>query len=503
MKHNHAMIQKSDMKLINMNISVLLVDDQSFIGKMVDNMLKTEEDIEFHFCSDATMAINMVNRIQPTIILQDLTMPDVSGLDMVQMYRLNKNTRKTPLIVLSGHEDPVIKAKAFELGASDYIVKPPDKIELLARIRHHSKSYIHRLQRDEAYKRVAEQRSELEVKNQFIKKIFGRYLSDEIVSSILETPDGLKLGGEKRKVSIMMTDLRGFTAMSERLAPEDVLSMINMYLETMTDIILEYGGTIDEFIGDAILVIFGAPVSEKNDAEKAIACALEMQLAMKSVNERNKEHGLPEIEMGIGINTGEVIVGNIGSIKRSKYGVIGSQVNLTSRIESFTIGGQILVSQSTIDEHKDILRIDDTMEIIPKGVKEPISIYEIGGIGGKFNIYLPEKKQIQWQPLNNPFKISFSFVEGKSMNNDNHEGTVSFMTDKFMKINSQTSVKKLTNLKITLFDSNSNIISTDIYGKVTEVYLEENNFCVNMTSIPENALYIMNKAFDTKSKMSE
>jgi len=492
--------KEKNLKYINMNISVLLIDDQDFIGKMIKNMLESEDDIEFHFCNNAKMAVNIANNILPTIILQDLTMPDVDGFEMVQIYRLNKYTQKTPVIVLSGHEDARIKAKAFSLGVNDYIVKPPDKIELIARIRHHSKSYIHRLQRDEAYQRVAEQRSELEVKNRFIKKTFGRYLSDDIVSSILETPDGLELGGEKRKISILMSDLRGFTSMSERLNPEDVLSIINMYLETMTDIIMKYNGTIDEFIGDAILVIFGAPVSNEDDTARALACALEMQLAMECVNENNIKNGFPEVEMGIGINTGEVIVGNIGSIKRSKYGVIGSQVNLTSRIESYTIGGQILVSQSTIDKNTDIIRIDDTLEIKPKGVKKPIKIYDIGGIGGKYNIYLPEKKDIEWIKLNKPLNIKFTILEGKHMGNDFYNGIVSLMTTKMLNITTDAVAEKLTNIKISLLDENGSEISADIYGKIIDVSKDVNNcLIVNLTSVPPNVIGVFEKVIQNSA----
>ncbi|HNL74227.1 MAG TPA: adenylate/guanylate cyclase domain-containing protein, partial [Leptospiraceae bacterium] len=196
----------------------------------------------------------------------------------------------------------------------------------------------------------------LNARNEFIKNTFGRYLSDDVVASILESPKGTSLGGEKREVTIMMTDLRGFTSISERLPAEKCVLMINNYLDVMTDVILKYQGTIDEFIGDAILVIFGAPIQREDDAARAVACAIEMQLAMKEVNEKNRRDGLPEVVMGIGLNTGEIVVGNIGSHKRTKYGVVGSNVNLTSRIESYTVGGQTLVSQRTLEACGPIVR---------------------------------------------------------------------------------------------------------------------------------------------------
>ena len=182
------------------------------------------------------------------------------------------------MIVLSSKEDALTKAEAFALGANDYMVKLPDRLEILARIRYHSRGYINLLERNEA-------QAQLEKANRLIRKTFGQYLSDDIVDAILESPEGAALGGEKRFVTIMMTDLRGFTAIGERLPAEDVVGIINIYLETMTEIVLKYQGTIDEFIGDAIFVIFGAPILRDNDAKRAVACAIEMQLAMAQVKQ--------------------------------------------------------------------------------------------------------------------------------------------------------------------------------------------------------------------------
>jgi len=479
----------------NAQITVLLVDDQPFIGKMIGNMLKEEEDIRFHYCQDARQAIHKANHVSPTVILQDLTMPDVDGLQMVRYYRMNSFSKQTPLIVLSGQEDAKVKADAFALGANDYIVKPPDKIELIARIRYHSQAYINMLQRDAAYRRVEEQSAELEIRNQFIKKTFGRYLSDDIVESILDTPEGLELGGEKRKVTIMMTDLRGFTSIGERLPPEDVLAIINIYLKAMTDIILKYQGTIDEFIGDAILVIFGAPVFQKDDAMRAVACAIEMQKSMTLVNKKNSELGYPEVCMGIGINTGEVVVGNIGSEKRSKYGVIGSNVNLTSRIESYTVGGQILVSESTINDCKGLIRIDDQLQVMPKGVKQPITIYEIGGIAGEFNIFLPEKQCIKLLDLPEPLYTAFTILEGKHAGVEKHLGKIIQVAELEIMIQSEVNAERLSNIKITIYNDNKDEITNEIYGKVVEeIHLEDQPcFRVNLTSVPPEASEYFNK----------
>lgn len=224
-------------------------------------------------------------------------------------------------------------------------------------------------------------------RTEFIRNIFGRYVSDDVVETLLASPAGLKVGGDTRKVTILVSDLRGFSSLSAELPPEKVVALLSMYLEAMTDVIMAYEGTIDEFLGDGILVIFGAPVWRADDAARAIACAVAMQLTMAEVNAQNRRNGLPEIAMGIGINTGDVVVGNIGSYKRAKYGIVGSEVNLAYRIESYTSGGQILISAATLQDAAPAVKVNRRMEVDPKGFTEPITIYEVGGIGGEYNLY--------------------------------------------------------------------------------------------------------------------
>lgn len=168
----------------------------------------------------------------------------------------------------------------------------------------------------------------------------------------------------------------------------EVVKILNFYLEYMADAIAKERGTIDEFMGDGILVLFGAPISRVDDAEGAVACAVAMQQAMIPVNKQMKEWKLRPLEMGIGINTAEVVVGNIGSEKRTKYGIVGSQVNLTYPIESYTTGGQVLISEETFKDAGDIVVIDEQKKVQPKGVKEPICIYDVDGLGGGYDLYL-------------------------------------------------------------------------------------------------------------------
>jgi sigma-B regulation protein RsbU (phosphoserine phosphatase) len=147
--------------LLERPVTVLLVDDQLIVAETIRRMLADDPDIRFHFCQDPTKAIETANAVQPTVILQDLVMPDIEGLQLVKFFRANKATRQTPMIVLSSKEEPVIKARAFSLGANDYLVKPPEKLELVARLRYHSRGYVALLERNEAYRRLEENQRQL------------------------------------------------------------------------------------------------------------------------------------------------------------------------------------------------------------------------------------------------------------------------------------------------------------------------------------------------------
>jgi len=220
----------------------------------------------------------------------------------------------------------------------------------------------------------------------FIRDTFGRYVSPEVARTLLESPEGLRLGGEKREVTILMSDLRGYTHFAERGSPEDVMEVLNAYLAQMADIVIAHGGTINEFIGDAILAVFGAPIAHPDHAERAAAAALAMQGAMTEINRAHADRGLPRFEMGIGINTGEAVVGNIGSEQRAKYAVVGSAVNLAARVEGCTVGGQIFLSPSTWERLRDLVEVGVPVPVELKGIAEPLMLYELRAIGGQLNL---------------------------------------------------------------------------------------------------------------------
>ncbi|MGD2125133.1 MAG: adenylate/guanylate cyclase domain-containing protein [Desulfobacteraceae bacterium] len=312
---------------------------------------------------------------------------------------------------------------------------------------------------------LEKEKEKLNVANQFIRETFGRYISDDIVNSILESPKGLSLGGEKRAVTILMSDLRDFTSIAERLKPEQVVQILNTYFEVMVDVILKYEGTINMIMGDALLVIFGAPQKMPDRAQRGIACAIAMQNAMAMVNEQNCKNGLPELEMGIGLNDSEVIVGNIGSIKRSRYTVVGSGVNLTNRIQSYAAAGQVFISESLRHEAGDLLRIDGQLEVLPKGAETPLKIYEVGGIAGRYNIAL-EKEDPPMVTLVQQIPFQYTVLKGKHVGNEALKGHMVRLSSKTGEIVAGNTVDLQSNLRMNLVNATNELAAKTFYGKV-------------------------------------
>jgi class 3 adenylate cyclase len=330
-----------------------------------------------------------------------------------------------------------------------------------------------------------ETKTKLEEMTSLLKKLFGRYLSPEVTKSLIENPSAIELAGKRKKrkeVTILMTDLRGFTALSERLEPEQVVNMLNTYFEVMVEVALKHNGTIIEITGDSLLVIFGAPSEMPDRVERAIACAIEMQNSMVIVNEMNRSVDLPEVEMGIGINETEVILGSVGSSKRSKYAVVGSGVNMTSRIESYSVGGQILVSESVRKKVGDILRIDDHYEVMPKGAEKPLHIYDVGGISGTYNVAL-EQKTPSLALLIRSIPIRYMTLANTSADTIGRKGFIARLSLKEAEIAFEESLASLTNLKIHLADVDERLAAYDLYGKVGES-VGDQRYLVRFTSIP-------------------
>jgi adenylate cyclase len=216
----------------------------------------------------------------------------------------------------------------------------------------------------------------------FVTDLFGRHVSPEVVASILHAGDpksALALSGKLVKATIFYSDIRGFTAMTERMTPEAIYDQLNEYFEAMCQVIFKYGGYVDKFIGDCIMVAFSAPVQTPDDARKAVEAALDQQKIIGELGERWRTQGKEPFTVGMGINTGYVVMGNLGATSRMNYTVIGDDVNIAARLYNVALGGQIIVSESTYGEVKNFFTVRELESVVVKGKSAPLRMFEVLG----------------------------------------------------------------------------------------------------------------------------
>jgi adenylate cyclase len=236
---------------------------------------------------------------------------------------------------------------------------------------------------------MREQRERLRYRAQFVK-----YVSPEVVADILENREGLAMGGKRRHITVLFSDLRGFTSISEKISPEQVVSFLSQYFAEVTQIVFKHGGTVDKFIGDGMMAVFGAPKSHGDDAWRAVKTAIEMIEMVKAKGPEWSEILGKQPSIGVGINSGEAVVGSIGSELRSDYTAIGDTVNLASRLETLTkeLGVPLIISESTAAEIKDIFNLIPLRRVKVVGRETPLRIYtDATFVGGQ--IASPEQAE--------------------------------------------------------------------------------------------------------------
>jgi adenylate cyclase len=310
---------------------------------------------------------------------------------------LSRNISR-PILLLT---DETEKIKGFELD---------DKLEI--------KSYIKEIQlmADALTRMKASLRS------------FTRFAPEEIVREVVAKGREALLGGDKREVTLMFCDLRGFTHHSEKIRPEEVVAQLNEHFDAMVRIIARHGGFVCDFLGDSVFAVFGAPVVDQDHARHAISCAVEMQLARLQMNTGQRNPRFPALEMGIGLNTGTCVVGNMGSQMRIKYGVVGHAVNVASRIESFSVGGQVLISETTHAAVADLIVSAGPYQAFGKGVGEAILVWEVRSIREAPSLSLPPAVPGLVE-LSRPVVVTLHLVSGKRLSPEGHKARMTRLSD--------------------------------------------------------------------------
>ncbi|MEW6658832.1 MAG: adenylate/guanylate cyclase domain-containing protein [Thermodesulfobacteriota bacterium] len=305
-------------------------------------------------------------------------------------------------------------------------------------------------------------------KHDFVRDTFGRYVTREVVKKLLEDKGALELGGETREVSLIMSDLRGFTALTADMAPSQIIAFLNRYLSKMIEILLDHHAVIDEIMGDGILAFFGAPEPLEDHPARAVACALAMQGAMEEINALNAAESLPHLEMGIAVNTGTVVVGNIGSERRTKYSVVGADVNFAARIESYAVGGQVLIGPATHWRVKELIEVGEVIRAEMKGVPEPATLYEVRAIHGPYNLRLQERRETLI-PLAATLPVHIYRIKNKIITSSAGSARITHLSETGAVLQFAGELTAWEDVRLHLLNEQEQEIPGKVYGKVTAV----------------------------------
>lgn len=320
------------------------------------------------------------------------------------------------------------------------------------------------------------------------RALYEGNLAQEFYALINEaTGDNHK--SEQKQVTILLADLRGFSAMSEKHSAEELIGLLNRYFHKMSEIILQYRGTIDKFMGDSVMALFGAPCSHSDDLERALACAVEMQLAMNDVNVTNHSLGLPNIYMGIGINTGTVVAGNLGSKLHSEYTVIGNEVNLTSRIEAHSLRGQIMLSESAYELAKDYISVGTINDVLVKGRSKNVRLYELLSTERPRDLEVPQREIRKSPRIAVDMPLNFQTVAGKTVQAQEYEGRINNISYNGLMAILPMPIQSSAEIKIHFTLSMMSRQTSEVYAKVLHVQaINDQYYCqLEFTFIEDSA----------------
>lgn len=416
----------------------------------------------------------------PSLIVLDY---DVASKEEFKLLLFLKNQQVlagVPLFFMMETRTEELDEECYAKGAMVVLTKPFTRVAILRMERtawqHEvTKNYEKMLQKQagdlQSAREIVRLNRQLEARNELLYQIFGRYFSDKVLDVILENPQGAAIGGEKRELTVMMSDLRGFTSLSEELEPEAVTTLLNFYFGKMADVINQYGGTIIEFLGDAVLAVFGAPLASKQQTESAIAAAILMQNTMGEVNRFCEKNGYPALEMGIGIHRGEAFIGNVGSEKMMRYNVLGRIVNECSRIESYSVGGQVLVSKEALRCVDCPVEVHNHMEIAAKGVAKPVELSEVIGIGGEYQVRIANVEFDVLKPVEDIVVFNMFPIEDKMVKEETVPAQLlecSYKRAIVELYDFQAELRVYSDVEILAAGQDGKTIFTGVYAKVVE-----------------------------------
>jgi len=353
---------------------ILIVDDEPFNLDLLEQEL-TDQGYVIERANDGAEALQRVPSFLPDLILLDYMMPKMNGIEVVKQLKQDERYKGIPVILLTAKASQEDKVKGLDAGADDYIVKPFDSFELLARVR--SMMRIKQMQDSlEEWNRgltdkVTQQVGQIERMGRL-----KRYLSPQIAETILKSEDENLFKSHRREITVVFLDLRGFTAFSDSAEPEEIMELLRTYHAEMGKLIFEFEGTLERFAGDGIMVFFNDPIPCENHTEKAARMALEMHARVKGLRTGWLKKGY-DLDLGIGLAAGYATLGNIGFEGRMDYGAVGNVTNLASRLCDEAKGGQILTNQKTFSKIEELFEAEPLEELVLKGFSRPVAAFNI------------------------------------------------------------------------------------------------------------------------------
>lgn len=364
-----------------MTTSIVLADDNDAFREVTGHLLE-RAGYSVVSVKNGAQALEAISRNKPDLVLLDIMMPDVDGIEVLRRIREQDPLLGVVMVTAFGSEE--IAVKALTAGADDYLIKPLDyqetfiKVERVLEGSHLRKEQV-RLQEElaAAHSELQARYSELEGSYRRIRELeektrelFKRYLPSPVVRYLIDDPSRANLGGDRREVSILVADLRGFTALAERMDPEALIEVVNAYLTSATEVVSAQEGVLDKFMGDAVMALYNALVPQPDHALRAIRTAF-------ALRETLQRHDMePSLHFGFGISTGEVVVGNVGSEALMNYTAIGDAVNVAFRLQEQAKEEQILLSGSTWDQVRDLVEVRSLGRMSIKRRAEAAEVYE-------------------------------------------------------------------------------------------------------------------------------
>jgi adenylate cyclase len=343
-------------------VVALLIDDET--GELVQVAARVREKSIEKLSENLAVSRTITKKVvteRVAILSQDAkTDEQFQGAESIVSQGV-RSTICAPLITPSG-----VHGVLYADRLDPFAAFRPDHLDLISAVGAQAAITVETVK---AHKRLA--------REEVARANYARFMPEYVVKQLLENPDSFKLGGANQTITVLFADIRGFTGISETENPEKIVGLLNHYFSAMSDIIFDHGGTLDKYIGDGLMALFGAPTATPADAVNAVMTAVAMQRRLLTLNPELLEQGYGQIAVGIGLHTGEATVGYIGSEKRSEYTAIGDTVNLASRLESNSSGGQILISEATATAAGDIFPLVGREPLTVKNRKQPVNIFEV------------------------------------------------------------------------------------------------------------------------------